>query len=102
MKRVLDSDPDVTGVFVVNDDAEPGVGGALRERGRDPGVGVALVGYNDVPIAAAADLTTVRNPLEDTGALATRMLIEQMTAGTARSVRPQLQLILRSTSITAA
>lgn len=102
MKQVLDDDPDVTAVFAVNDDAALGASGALRERGRNPGVDVALVGYNDVPIAAAADLTTVCNPLEDIGAIATRVLIEQMTAGTARSVRLQPQLVLRGTSVSAA
>jgi LacI family transcriptional regulator len=102
MNRLLEHDPGITAVFAVNDDAALGAGGALREHGRQPGADVAVVGYNDVPTAAAADLTTVRNPLQDIGAIATRMLIDQMAGQETHSVRLAPELVVRGTTMAAA
>jgi len=66
--------------------------------GRRPAVDVTVVGYNDVPTAAMADLATVRTPIEDMGAIAVRMLINQMAGHEIRSVRLAPNLIVRASS----
>ncbi len=100
-RNLLDAGEQFTAVFAVNDDAALGAGGALRERGRQPGVDVAVVGYNDVPAAAAADLTTVRNPIGDMGTIATRLLVGQLGGAAGQSVLLSPELIIRGTSAAA-
>jgi LacI family transcriptional regulator len=100
-QRLLEAGEDFTAVFAVNDDAALGAGGALRERGRQPGDDVAVVGYNDIPAAAAADLTTVSNPIADMGAIATRLLIDQMAGSEVQSVRLSPELVVRGSSMRA-
>lgn len=96
--ELLAADEGITAVFAVNDHAAIGAGRVLRDRGRRLGRDVALVGYNDVPIAEAAGLTTVRNPLRALGSIATRLLIDQMAGRTVDSVRLAPELIVRASS----
>jgi LacI family transcriptional regulator len=100
-RELLEAGEEFTAVFAVNDDAALGAGGALRERGRQPGGDVALVGYNDIPAAAAADLTTVRSPVADMGTIATRLLINLLGGVEVRSVMLSPELVVRGTSVAA-
>lgn len=101
IRKLLDAGEEFTAVFAVNDDAALGAGGALRERGRHPGADVAVVGYNDVPAAAAADLTTVRSPIRDMGTIATRLLIGALGGADVQSVLLPPELVVRGTSVAA-
>jgi DNA-binding LacI/PurR family transcriptional regulator len=65
---------------------------ALRERGLDVPGDVSVVGFDDVPAALAADLTTVRQPLLEKGREAGRLLMEP---GTEREVILPLELVQR-------
>jgi DNA-binding LacI/PurR family transcriptional regulator len=69
MRRILSRCPDLDGVFVANDLMALGAMQALGVAGRDVPGDVAVVGYDDVPVAVAASppLTTVRQPLEAMG-----------------------------------
>lgn len=60
--RQLAADPEVTAVFVANDDMAIGLLAAMREAGREVPGDVSVVGLDDIPIAAyqAPPLTTVR------------------------------------------
>ena len=51
---------------------------ALREQGRGIPDDVAIVGYDDIPMAAYSHppLTTIRQPMQEVGETATRKLIE--------------------------
>lgn len=101
-RKLLDVGEEFSAIFAVNDDAALGAGGALRELGRQPGRDVAVVGYNDVPAAAAADLTTVRTPLGDMGTIATRLLIDHLGgADVLQSVLLSPELVVRGTSVPA-
>jgi len=66
----LAADPDVTAVFVANDQMAIGVLRAMTEAGRDVPGDVSVVGFDDVPEAAylTKGLTTIR---QDLGHLAT-------------------------------
>ncbi len=67
-----------TALFVSNDTVAFGAMAALREHGRRIPEDVAVVGYDDVPLAAyaAPPLTTVRSPAVAHGRLAAEMLIK--------------------------
>jgi DNA-binding LacI/PurR family transcriptional regulator len=65
---------------------------ALRERELDVPGDVSVVGFDDVPAALAADLTTVRQPLLEKGREAGRLLMEP---GTEREVILPLELVQR-------
>ncbi|MFJ8579603.1 LacI family DNA-binding transcriptional regulator [Micromonospora sp. NPDC093277] len=80
MRRLLDRHPEVDGVFVANDLMAQGALNAVRAAGRRVPEDVAVVGFDDSSAAQAAQppLTTVRQPLEDMAAEATRMLLARV------------------------
>ncbi len=49
---------------------------ALKERGLRAGVDVSVTGFDDLPAAGEAGLTTVRQPIREKGQLMARMLLE--------------------------
>jgi LacI family transcriptional regulator len=78
MRRLLARVPDSTALFVQNDRMAIGAIRALREAGRRIPDDVAIVGYDDTPEAAYCHppLTTIRQPMQQVGEVATRKLIE--------------------------
>jgi LacI family transcriptional regulator len=98
VRRVMGRHPDISAVFAVNDFDALGAMIELRELGREPGVDIAVVGFNDVPVAEAARLTTVRSPHTIMGATATRMLLDVMQGTSVESVRLAPELVVRGTS----
>jgi DNA-binding LacI/PurR family transcriptional regulator len=85
MRELLASAPDLDAVFVANDLMALGALQALAEASRSVPGDVAVVGFDDSPLAASARpaLTTVRQPIVAMGeAVATRLLqgIEEGTA----------------------
>jgi DNA-binding LacI/PurR family transcriptional regulator len=82
MHRLLAADPDIDGVFVANDLMALGALQAAGDAGRRVPEDIAVVGFDDSPLAAEARpaITTVRQPIVEMGAaLAGRLLdgIEQ-------------------------
>jgi LacI family transcriptional regulator len=78
MGRLLGKAPHVTAFFAQNDRMAIGAMRAVREAGRSIPDDVAIVGYDDVPAAAYSHppLTTIRQPMQEVGEIATRKLIE--------------------------
>jgi DNA-binding LacI/PurR family transcriptional regulator len=77
MARLLAEHPDVDGVFAANDLMALGAFQAIADAGRSIPDDVAVVGFDDSPLAATVRpaLTTVRQPIEEMGAaLAARLL----------------------------
>jgi DNA-binding LacI/PurR family transcriptional regulator len=101
----LARNPDVTAVFVANDDMAIGVMRALVEAGRPVPDDVSVVGLDDIPSAAyhSPPLTTVR---QDFGALARQGLerlvrqIEAPTEETPRVPQPPICLVVRQSTST--
>ena len=105
MERLLALPEPPTAVFAVNDMAAIGAQSAILDRGlRIPG-DVALVGYNDVPLASRLEppLTTLRVPVKDFGRISAEMLIERIRTGqtTRRRVILQPELIVRGSTVPA-
>src|SRR5262249_35841355 len=67
-------------LFAHNDQMAVGALRALREAGRRVPEDVSVVGYDDIPLAEYCDppLTTLRQPMREVGALATRLLIQNI------------------------
>lgn len=78
MKRLLEGGTRFTALFVQNDRMAIGAIQALREAGRRVPDDVAIVGYDDNPVAAycCPPLTTIRQPTREVGVVATRRLLE--------------------------
>jgi LacI family transcriptional regulator len=95
--RLMQGSDVPTALFAVNDMTAIGVIGALRDLGRRPGTDVAVVGFNDISIAAElpVPLTSVRSPLTEMGADAARVLVDRLQlSGPAVQARVPVQLRL--------
>lgn len=88
--QLLDLDRPPTGIFAASDTQAVGVLEAARERGlRVPG-DLSVIGFDDVEIAASARLTTIRQPLLESG----RRAIQLVEAERADPDRPPQRVVL--------
>jgi DNA-binding LacI/PurR family transcriptional regulator len=98
----LAEDPDVTAVFVANDQMALGLLRALHEQGHRIPDRISVVGFDDIPEAQyfMPPLTTVRQDFAEMGRSALRMLLEAMqgsgTPAARLTVAPEL-VVRRST-----
>ncbi|MEU6487448.1 LacI family DNA-binding transcriptional regulator [Streptomyces sp. NPDC046887] len=76
MARLLARHPDLDAVFAANDVMAQGACHVLRDRGRRIPEDVAVIGFDDGPVAASCRpaLTTVRQPVEAMAAEMARLL----------------------------
>lgn len=80
-KKLLKSvDPLPTAIFAANDLSAFGAMDAAREQGLHIPKDISIIGFDDVPQASFVypKLTTVRQPLEQMGRVAVKMLLEQI------------------------
>lgn len=99
MLNLLDRVPDVTAVFAINDVTALGAASALLTRGLRPGEDVALVGYNDISIAAGTQLTTIRSPHGSMGSLATHQLMDALAGRSVQDVQLAPALVTRESTM---
>jgi LacI family transcriptional regulator len=93
-------------IFAVNDMTAIGAMGALRDLGMQVGRDVAVVGFNDITIAAdlPTPLTTVRSRLKEMGHEAASLLLQRLqhrrgpSDSSPKETRLQPQLIVRESS----
>lgn len=80
MHRLLEQAPDLDAVFVASDLMAIGAIDALRGAGRRIPEDVAIVGFDDAPLALTTNptLSSVRQPIEEMGREMTRLLIDQI------------------------
>jgi DNA-binding LacI/PurR family transcriptional regulator len=100
--RMLARIPEMTALFVANDQMALGVLLAMDERGRRVPMDVSVVGFDDIPEAEyfLPPLTTVRQDFEEVGRQGLEMLLEQIESGT-RSVARRVvesELVVRRTT----
>ncbi len=74
---LLERHPDLDALFVASDLMALGAYAAVRQSGRRIPDDIAIVGFDDIPLAAVSDppLTTVRQHTVDQGRLMARMLV---------------------------
>jgi LacI family transcriptional regulator len=97
--RLLKGPEPPQAVFTVSDTLAFGVLGAARDLGLRIPDDLALVGYNDIPVAAQlpVPLTTVRTPAEQIGAEGFRRLLALGAGEEIESVRLPVELVIRGT-----
>jgi DNA-binding LacI/PurR family transcriptional regulator len=102
MERLLDRAPEIDAVFAASDLMAMGALGALATAGRRVPDDVAVVGFDDSPIAAAArpPLSSVRQPTEEMGREMARLLLHGMrnAEGPPRRVILDTSLSIRQSS----
>jgi LacI family transcriptional regulator, galactose operon repressor len=101
IQRLL-SRADMTAVFVASDIVAVGVLTALREAGKRIPEDVAVVGFDDIPLAAHLDppLTTVRLPAYELGRAAGSALLDRIAGRPVqdRTILPTELLVRSSTA----
>jgi len=73
---------------------------AARQRGLRVPEQLAVVGFDDSELALALDLTTVRQPFEESGRAGVQLLLERMQhpAASRRHTELRLTLVTRGTT----
>jgi DNA-binding LacI/PurR family transcriptional regulator len=99
--RLLET-PDVTAVFVANDQMALGVLRVLHEAGRELPRDVSIVGFDDVPEASyfTPPLTTVRQDFMEMGRRGFHLLLSEIGSGTRSPARETVapELVVRAST----
>jgi DNA-binding LacI/PurR family transcriptional regulator len=102
MRHILDVRPDIDAVFAASDLMASGAMQVLRAAGRRIPDDVAIVGFDDSPIAESTDppLSSVRQPIEEMGREMVRLLLELTTdpGSVPRKVTLATELVARRSS----
>lgn len=95
---ILDQGSLPEAVFVINDFAAIGAIGVLQSKGFQIPDDIAVVGYNDIPIAEAVNLTTIRSPLIEMGQKGLQKLRILLGGQETESELLTPELVLRATA----
>ena len=99
--ELLDLQRPPTAIFAASDAMALGALHAIQHRGRRVPDDIAVVGFDDLPLAASATptISSVHQPVSDMGAHAVRLAIEQMRGeGPVNSVILPARLVVRQSS----
>jgi DNA-binding LacI/PurR family transcriptional regulator len=95
---LLDMSPRPTAIVTTTDLLALGVLDALAARGLRAGHDVSVVGFDGIPQAAAAGLTTVSQPALEKGRIAGELLLDTPKERSARQVLLPTELVVRSST----
>jgi LacI family transcriptional regulator len=99
---MLDQPVPPTAIFASNDVMAMGAMDAVRNRGLSIPDDISILGFDDIPQAESVRpaLTTVRQPLEQMGRVATQMLLDKLKTSEKIANRIELptELIVRSST----
>jgi LacI family transcriptional regulator len=97
---LLDADPELTALAVLNDTMAIGALAVARERGLAVPDQLSIIGFDDMPIAQdlTPALSTIRLPLTEIGAAAMRLALDPPGDDAARTVRFDAELVRRSST----
>lgn len=93
---LLDRPAPPTTLIATSDITAFGALDLLRDRGLVPGRDVSVTGFDDIPAAAAAGLTTVHQPIREKGRLMARMLLDPTDTDT--RVTLPTELVVRTST----
>ncbi len=86
MDGILDAGDPPTAVYAHSDELALGVMRTLHRRGLQIPDDVSVVGIDDHPHAELVDLTTVRQPVREQGAIAARLVLDELDGTDTASV----------------
>jgi len=95
---VLDQAHPPTAVVTFSDILALGVLDALAARGLRPGHDVSVIGFDDIPEAAHASLTTIRQPAADRGRLSGQLLLDPPKDPNDRQIVLPTELVIRDST----
>jgi DNA-binding LacI/PurR family transcriptional regulator len=102
MERLLRARPNIDAVFAASDLMAAGAMGVIQAAGKRVPQDVALVGYDDSPVAMTLQprLTSVRQPIEEMGHEMARLLVDRVegTESAQRRVILATELVKRASS----
>jgi DNA-binding LacI/PurR family transcriptional regulator len=100
MQRLLYQSPDIDGVFACSDLIAIAAMETLRNEGRRVPNDIAVVGYDDMPIAGVCfpPLTTIRQLIQEGGMLLVNKLLDLIEGIEVKSVVLPAELIVRASS----
>ncbi|MDA3648516.1 LacI family DNA-binding transcriptional regulator [Saccharopolyspora indica] len=96
--QLLEIDPDITAIVCTSDILALGALSEARNRGLRVPEDLTITGFDGIPDAERAGLTTVRQPWLEKGRAAGRLLLEPGEPGRPRHIQLETQLITGSTS----
>jgi DNA-binding LacI/PurR family transcriptional regulator len=96
--QALDRQHRPTALIAFSDVIALGAMDALRARGLRPGRDVSVTGFDDIPQAAEAGLTTVRQPATEKGRIAGELLLDPPATAEGRRVALPTELIVRAST----
>jgi DNA-binding LacI/PurR family transcriptional regulator len=96
--KLLTGEDAPTAIFAPSDLQAMGVLEGAAELGLDVPGDLSVVGFDDIEVARYAGLTTVAQPLEESGRRGAEMLIGALVGAPVRAERLELQLVVRRTT----
>lgn len=98
--ELLQANPGVTGLVCFTDQLAIGAAQAAQRLHRPAPSGLSVVGFDDIPRAAAWDppLTTVHQPLVDKGRMAADLLMQQIIDGGRGRILLPIELVIRDST----
>jgi LacI family transcriptional regulator, galactose operon repressor len=96
--ELLRSEDAPTAIFAPSDLQAMGVLEGAADLGLDVPGDLSVVGFDDIEVARYAGLTTVAQPLEESGRRGAEMLIGALVGAPVRAERLELQLVVRRTT----
>jgi LacI family transcriptional regulator len=97
-RELLGSERPPTAVFAASDTQALGVLEAAEELGVAVPGDLSVVGYDDIELARYAGLTTVAQPLEESGARGAALLLAALEGAAAEATQLPIELVVRSTT----
>jgi LacI family transcriptional regulator len=97
-RRLLDGPEPPTAVFATSDLTALGVLEAAEAIGVRVPEDLSVVGFDDIEVARYAGLTTVAQPLRESGAAGVELLLETLDGDRSPSRRLSLELVVRGTT----
>jgi LacI family transcriptional regulator len=96
--------PDITAIFAINDFAAIGAMGAAREHGRTVGRDIAVIGYNDIPLASwlPVPMSSISSPMVEMGRAGSKALHEIIAGGRPAPVLLEPTLCARDSTLNVA
>ena len=93
---VLDSQDRPTAIVGLSDVLALGAMEAMKTRGLVPGRDLSVAGFDDIPAAETAGLTTIRQPIREKGRAVGRVLLDPAT--TERQITMPTELMVRAST----